>query len=69
LQEIKKYPEIYRSIVVQRNKDWVARIAELLDDTEDYLIIVGAMHLIGDDGVPALLRQKGLEVRQLRQPD
>jgi hypothetical protein len=69
LQEIKQYPEIYRSIVVQRNEDWVDRILELLDDTEDYLIIVGAMHLIGEDGVPAMLRQKGLAVRQLRQQD
>ena len=34
----------------------------------DTLIIVGALHLIGKDGVPHLLSQRGHEVIQLHQP-
>ncbi|HLU07725.1 MAG TPA: TraB/GumN family protein [Woeseiaceae bacterium] len=67
LDEMKEYPELYRTIVVDRNRNWLGKIRELLDDEDDYLIIVGALHLIGEDGLPALLAEQGLEVRQLHQ--
>jgi uncharacterized protein len=66
LQDIRQYPEIYQAILVQRNENWVGQIIELLDDRQNYLIIVGAMHMIGDDGLPSLLENKGLAVRQMR---
>ncbi|MEX2124590.1 MAG: TraB/GumN family protein [Woeseia sp.] len=68
LDEIRQYPELYQTIVVKRNNNWVERIEELLRDTNDYLIVVGALHLIGDDGVPALLTKRGRDVVQLHQP-
>lgn len=68
LDEMKEYPELYRTIVVDRNLAWVENIEKLLDAEVDYLIVVGALHLIGDDGVPALLAGRGRDVRQLRQP-
>jgi uncharacterized protein len=67
LDEMKQYPELYRTIVVDRNRNWLGKVQELLDDDEDYLIVVGALHLIGEDGLPALLAEQGLEVRQLHQ--
>jgi uncharacterized protein YbaP (TraB family) len=39
----------------------------LLDDRDDYLIVVGALHLIGDDGVPALLKNRGIQIGQLNE--
>jgi uncharacterized protein YbaP (TraB family) len=69
LQDIRQYPEIYQAILVRRNENWVGQILQLLDDTQDYLIIVGAMHLVGDDGLPSLIQKKGLVVRQLRQSE
>jgi hypothetical protein len=69
LQDIRQYPEIYQAILVRRNENWVGQILQLLDDTQDYLIIVGAMHLVGDDGLPSLVQKKGLAVRQLRQSE
>ena len=68
LEEIRQYPELYQTIVVKRNAEWVGRIEELLRETDDFLIVVGALHLIGDDGVPALLTRRGKEVVQLEQP-
>jgi uncharacterized protein YbaP (TraB family) len=59
--------ELYQSIVVERNRDWVRQIGALLDDDDDYLIVVGTMHLIGKDGVPQLLRNRGLQVEQATQ--
>jgi hypothetical protein len=68
LDEMKQYPELYGAIVVDRNLNWLEKIEDLLDDEDDYLIVVGALHLIGEDGVPALLTRRGYDVRQLRQP-
>ncbi len=69
LQDIRKYPEIYQAILVRRNENWTGQITALLDDQQDYLIIVGAMHLVGDDGLPSLLQKKGIAIRQLRQSE
>lgn len=67
LSEMEKYPELNRVIVTDRNHNWVDRIEELLDDEDDYLIVVGTLHLIGDQGVPELLGARGFDIRQLRQ--
>jgi uncharacterized protein YbaP (TraB family) len=69
LEEMQAYPELYAAIVVERNRRWVERIVERLDDQQDYLIIVGALHLIGEDSVPALLERRGRTARQLFQAD
>jgi uncharacterized protein YbaP (TraB family) len=61
-------PELHEVIVVKRNKNWTNKIQELLNDRDDYLIIVGALHLIGEEGVPHLLSQRGHQVIQLHQP-
>ncbi len=55
-------PELYRSLMVDRNRNWVERISGLLDDSRDYLVVVGALHLVGPDGLPALLAARGLRV-------
>jgi len=68
LSDMEGYPELNRIIVVDRNLDWTNQIEELLDDEIDYLIIVGTLHLIGEDGVPELLELRGHEVTQLHQP-
>jgi uncharacterized protein YbaP (TraB family) len=41
----------------------------LLGDDQDYLVIVGALHLVGEDGVPALLEQRGFSVSQMHEPN
>jgi uncharacterized protein YbaP (TraB family) len=68
LSDMQDYPELNRVIVVDRNIDWTNQIEDLLDDQLDYLVVVGALHLIGEDGVPGLLRSRGHEVIQLHQP-
>jgi hypothetical protein len=65
LSDMEGYRELYKTIVVDRNKNWVRQIDALLDDDDDYLIVVGTMHLVGEDGVPELLRKRGLKVRQV----
>ena len=69
LADMQDYPELYEAIVVGRNRNWVNQIEALLDDEDDYLIIVGALHLVGDDSVPAMLAERGHASVQLRQTD
>jgi uncharacterized protein YbaP (TraB family) len=69
LADMQDYPELNQTIVVDRNVNWTDTIEDLLDDEIDYLIVVGALHLVGDDGVPNLLRLRGHAVTQLRQTD
>lgn len=67
LAEMRGYPELYKTIVVERNRNWVDKIDTRLSDKDDYLVVVGALHLIGDEGVPALLAQRGHQVVQMHQ--
>jgi hypothetical protein len=68
LDDLRKHEELNKAMVTDRNGRWVDRIETLLDDDENYLIVVGALHLIGPDGVPKQLQQSGYHVQQLSEP-
>lgn len=68
LADMQQYPEIYKTLVVDRNTAWVEKIRSLTTEEDDYLIIVGALHLVGKDGVPALLSKIGISTDQLHEP-
>ena len=53
-------PAVYQSLLVSRNRKWIARIERLLDDDENYLVIVGTAHLVGRDSVIDLLKKDGI---------
>ena len=67
LDDVSGYPELYDTIVVNRNRLWVDTIDGLLEQGEDYLVVVGALHLVGEDGVPQLLRQRGVRITQMHE--
>ena len=60
-------PETYRLLNVVRNDAWVPKLRKLLDgsSSEDALVVVGAMHLLGKDGVVDRLRAKGYRVERV----
>lgn len=63
-----QYPALYARVNVERNQAWLARLQALLDEGgegEDALVVVGALHLLGEDGVVALLRAEGYAVERL----
>jgi len=68
LDELARHEELNKTLVTDRNSRWVGQIEELLDDDDDYLIIVGALHLIGPQGVPNQLERIGYDVHQLSEP-
>ncbi len=45
-----------------RNVDMAKQIAQMLDDAKSVFVAVGALHMIGDQGLPALLRERGAVV-------
>jgi uncharacterized protein YbaP (TraB family) len=60
LAEYERQPALYRVLVTDRNRRWLPQIEALLSRNDDTLVIVGAMHLVGSDGLLALLARRGL---------
>ena len=59
-----QYPDLYRPLTTDRNRRWLGQVEQLLDDREDYLVIVGTLHLVGKDSLIDLLESKGHKVTQ-----
>jgi len=66
LNSLKDTPALYDSLLVQRNRNWTSSIRSLVDGPDDYLIVVGAMHLVGDDSLLEMLSAEGYPAKQLR---
>jgi uncharacterized protein len=58
-------PAIMQRMVTDRNRNWLPKIEGLLRGGKNAMVIVGAAHLVGKEGVVELLRQQGLKVTQL----
>jgi len=66
LKEMQKdYPDIYRLLVQERNNKWMPKIENYFNDEVIELILVGALHLHGKDGILNQLKKSGFTVEQL----
>jgi len=65
VETMKTYPLFYEKLLVQRNKNWVPQIEKFLTEEKNVLVIVGAAHLAGEDGLLALLKEKGYELERV----
>ena len=62
------HPALYRRMNVERNRAWLPQREARLTPAagrDDTLVVVGALHLLGEDGLVVLLREKGYRVRRL----
>ena len=59
---LKADPRMEKALFEDRNARWVNQIAAMLNENRTFFITVGAGHLAGPKGVPALLRQRGFKV-------
>lgn len=57
----KRYPKLYARILADRSRAWVAPIEDLLQQDVPALVVVGAAHLPGPDGLLSLLKERGFE--------
>lgn len=55
-------PASYRRLIVDRNRRWARVLSALSAEPGVKVVVVGAGHLVGRDGLPARLRARGLKV-------
>jgi len=63
--EYKSFPALYRLLVTDRNRRWVPQIEKLLHGNQDYFVVVGALHLVGDGGLLDLMRKDGYKAESI----
>jgi uncharacterized protein YbaP (TraB family) len=65
LDSVRDQPEVYRALILRRNENFARAIGALVDDSKDYLIVLGALHLVGPDSVLRMLARDGILSRQI----
>jgi hypothetical protein len=65
LTGMKDQRELYQNVVVQRNRNWTRAIIPMTKDRQNYFIVVGALHLVGRDGLIRMLEDSGYHVHQV----
>lgn len=57
-EDFRGFEDVYTRIVTSRNRAWLPGIEALLEQDGTSLVVVGALHLVGPEGVPALLEAR-----------
>jgi uncharacterized protein YbaP (TraB family) len=65
VRALQKYPAAYRSLIVERNHNWMPQLEKCLARTTPCMVVVGAAHLVGPDGLLTLLQRKGYRIEQM----
>lgn len=58
-----RYPQLYERLLAARNRAWVPKLAEKFSGETPVLVVVGAGHLVGPDGLVTALRARGFDVK------
>ncbi len=64
-EQKKKNLTYHQALLTNRNKRWIPQIENFLMEDKNVLVIVGAAHLVGDDGLVALLTEKGYQLERV----
>lgn len=59
-----EFPDIYQNLIVKRNNAWIPQIETMMKTKEIEMVLVGALHLAGDDSVLAQLKKLGYTIEQ-----
>jgi uncharacterized protein YbaP (TraB family) len=65
LDDFDDFPGLYDMLVTERNTAWVGALERYLRDGRRYLVVVGALHLVGRDNLIDMLATRGHEVVRL----
>lgn len=63
-----EYPAVYEVMLVNRNRAWAEILTHEMEGSGIDFVAVGAAHLVGEDGLVALLRARGVRVERVRAP-
>ena len=58
------YPAIYERFITARNNTWLPKIEGLLRQDKNVFIIAGAGHLVGEQGIIKMLKERGYKIEQ-----
>jgi uncharacterized protein len=64
LKDLQQEPELYQRLLVERNRNWLPHLEALFARKSPALVVVGAAHLVGRDGLVAMLKAKGYTIEQ-----
>lgn len=64
-QTRKDYPEAYEALYANRNRNMTKKVEGYLKTTKSYFVVAGAAHMVGEEGIVTLLRNRGYTVEQL----
>jgi uncharacterized protein YbaP (TraB family) len=64
LAGMKEYPELHQKIIVDRNRRWLPEIERMIAAGDGAMVVVGAAHLVGKDGVLEMLKARGYRSEQ-----
>lgn len=59
-------PALYEALLKRRNLTWADALSREMAGAGTQLVNVGALHMLGDDGLPALMRARGFEVTRIQ---
>lgn len=65
-EDVDTAPDAYGRLITDRNQRWAAWAVRRMDKPGTIFLAVGAGHMVGPDGLPALLQQRGLTVKRLQ---
>jgi uncharacterized protein len=64
-EDFRGFEALRDTIVSDRNRAWVPAVEALLAEEDTSLVAVGTLHLVGPEGLPALLEARGYTVTPL----
>jgi len=59
------YPKMYKSLIIDRNMNWMPDITQYFETGDIEFVMVGAGHLVGEEGLLEILKREGYLVEQL----
>lgn len=62
------YPALHEQVLAARNRRWLGELQRRFAGTRSQLVVVGAAHLLGRDGLLELLESNGLELSPVEDP-
>jgi uncharacterized protein YbaP (TraB family) len=59
-----KTPELYEVMQKKRNESWARLITRMLEGEGTHFAAVGMLHVLGPDGIPQKLQQRGITLAE-----
>jgi uncharacterized protein len=64
LMSFTENPAAYNSLITERNRNWMPQLEACLKRSSPCFVVVGAAHVVGPQGLLAMLRQRGYRIEQ-----